>query len=109
MQHLVDDHAIGALILQRQRVHVALPQAGADARRLQLHARQPKHLRRSVDADRIGRARGEQLDHPPGAGADIDEPPERPLAKRAVDRLLDIASATWSERILSQIPAWALK
>ena len=33
----------------------------------------------------------EQLDHPAGAGADVDQPAERPLAKRAVDRALDLA------------------
>ena len=38
-----------------------------------------------------GRARPEQFDHPPGAGADVDQPPERPLAQRALDRLLDLA------------------
>ena len=37
-------------------------------------------------------ARGaEQLDHPPGAGADIDQPPDRPAAERLVDRLFDLA------------------
>ena len=62
-----------------------------DPRRLELDPRQPKHLRRPVDADRLARARAEQFDHPPGAGADVDQPPERPLAERPVDRPLDLA------------------
>ena len=37
-------------------------------------------------------ARGaEQFDHPPGAGADIDQPADRLVAKRRGDRLLDLA------------------
>ena len=37
-------------------------------------------------------ARGpEQLDHPAGAGADVDQPAERTAAERAVDRPLDLA------------------
>ena len=83
--------AVGALVGERQRVHVALAQAGGDARRLELDARQAQHLRRAVDADRLARARAEQLDHPPGAGADIDQPAERPVAERPVDRPLDLA------------------
>ena len=57
----------------------------------QLDPREAQHFRRAVDADRLRRARAEQFDHPPGAGADIDQPAERPLAKRAVDRALDLA------------------
>ena len=33
MQHLVDDDAVGALVGERQRVHVALAKARLDARR----------------------------------------------------------------------------
>ena len=33
----------------------------------------------------------EQFDHPPGAGADIDQPPNRPVAEGVGDRLLDLA------------------
>ena len=62
-----------------------------DARRLQLDPGQPQHFRRAVDADRLRGARPEQLDHPAGAGADVDQPAERPVAERAVDRLLDLA------------------
>ena len=62
-----------------------------DPGRLELHPRQPQHFRRAVDADRLARTRPEQLDHPPGPGADVDQPAERALAKRAVDRALDLA------------------
>ena len=62
-----------------------------DARCFELDPGQAQHLRRAVDADRLRRARAEQLDHPSGAGADIDQPAERALAQRAVDRALDLA------------------
>ena len=52
--------------------------------------------RRSISDERsmpiaCARARAEQLDHPPGAGADIDQPAERRAAERPVDRPLDLA------------------
>ena len=62
-----------------------------NARGFELDPRQPQHLGRAVDADRLGCARAEQLDHPAGAGADVDQAAERPFAKRAVDRPLDLA------------------
>ena len=37
------------------------------------------------------RRAAEQLDHPAGAGADVDQPAERLVAERAADRLLDLA------------------
>ena len=82
---------IGALVGQRQGVHVALTEARGDARGFELDPRQAKHLRRAVDTDRLRRARAEQLDHPARAGADIDEAAERALAERAIDRALDLA------------------
>src|SRR5439155_25295475 len=40
---------------------------------------------------RLAGAGAEQLDHSPGAGADVDQTPERPLAQRAIDGALDLA------------------
>ena len=65
-----------SVVGQRQRVHVALAQARGDARAFELGAGEPKHLRRFVDADRLHGARAEQLDHPAGAGADVDQAAE---------------------------------
>ena len=48
-------------------------------------------------------ARAEQFDHPPGAGADIEQPAERPLAKRSVDRLLDLAFGDMERADLSHV------
>ena len=76
---------------ERQRIHVALAQARRDARSFQLHPRQPEHFRRAVDADRVASTRAEQLDHPAGAGADVDEAAEDAVAERPVDRPLDLA------------------
>ena len=91
MEHLVNDDRVGALVGERKRIHVALPKARRNPRRLELHACEPKHVRRAVDPDRLARARPEQLDHPAGAGADIDQAAERPVAERVVDRPLDLA------------------
>ena len=52
---------------------------------------EPQHLRRAVDADRLARARAEQLDHPSSARADVDQTSQRALAECAVDRPLDLA------------------
>ena len=70
---------------QRQRIHVALAQLDAAQARLgQLGARQPQHLRRCGRCRCALSARAaEQFDHPAGAGADIDQPPDRRVAKRA--------------------------
>ena len=62
-----------------------------DARGLELDARQAQHFRRAVDPDRLRRARAEQLDHPPGAGADVEQPAERSRAERSINRALDLA------------------
>ena len=79
MQHLVDDHAVGAVVVQRQRIHVALAQARAEQIPT---ASSLARASRSISDERSMpialSARGrEQFDHPPGAGADIDQPPDR--------------------------------
>ena len=90
MEYLVNDDRICALIPQRQCVHVPLPQACGDARRLELYASKTEHLRRPINADRLAGARTEKLDHAPGAGADIHQHAKRLLAQRGPDRPLNL-------------------
>ena len=92
MQHLVEDDAVGASIAQRQCVHVALSQAGAfDTGRLELDPGQAQHFRRAVDADGAVRLRSEQLQHPAGAGADVEQVAKRSVEQQAGDRPLNLA------------------
>ena len=99
--------AVGAAVGQRQRVHVALAQARGDARGLQLDPRQPQHLRRAVDADRLARRAGRTIRssarcrcryRPAGRAA-------RSPSARSIARSTSL-SATWSERIWSHTSAW---
>ena len=71
---------------------------------------EPEHVGRAVDADRLPRGAPEQLDHPAGAGADVDQAAER-TDRRALGRSLRSTSlsATWSERIESQTSACDVK
>ena len=92
MEHLVDDDAVGALVGERQ-ARTCRPGAGSTAMPA---ASSLTRARRSISDERsmpiaCARARAEQFDHPAGAGADVDQPAERPLAERAVDRALDLA------------------
>ena len=73
-------------------------------------AGRPDAREAGLDARRLERAVGEQFDHPPGAGADVDQPAERARgrARRSIARSTSL-SATWSERIWSHTSAWAAK
>ena len=68
-----------------------------------------QHFGRAVDADRLAGARAEQLDHPAGAGADVDQAAERRLPSAASIARSTSLSATWSERIWSHTSAWPAK
>src|SRR3546814_5861000 len=57
----------------------------------QLDPGQAQHLGRAVDAERAVGGGAEQLDHTAGAGADVDEPADRPVSESAGDRRLDLA------------------
>ena len=110
VKHLVDDDAVGALVGERQRIHVALAQARLDARGLELDPRQPQHLRRPVDADRPGwraartaRSSGRCRCRCRPGGRAADVPSALSIARSTS------LSATWSERIWSHISAWPVK
>ena len=91
MQHLVDDGRIKRRIGKRQLIHVAQPDdAVRQAGPLDVDARDGEHLARLIDAQRVGDTRPEQLEHAPGAGADIEQIARRERAdehRRAPPRL----------------------
>jgi hypothetical protein len=90
VENLVDDDAVGGFVLERERVHVALPETRGHSGGFELHSGEAEHFRRSVDADRLAGARAEQLDHPAGAGADVDQGPQAVSVQRPADGALDL-------------------
>ena len=79
MEHLVEDHGVGRA-RRRAAAHTCRPGA-ARPRRDPAWASLTRASRsisgeRSTPSDRLAR-RAEQLDHPSGAGADVDQPAER--------------------------------
>ena len=78
---------------ERQRIHVALAQLGIVEPGLgQLGAGEAEHFGAAVDAERLLGAGREQFDHPPGAGADVDQAADRRVRRaRGGDRRLDLA------------------
>ena len=45
VKHLVNDDAVGALVGEGERIHIALAKTGLDSRSFELHAGQPQHFR----------------------------------------------------------------
>ncbi len=91
MQHLVQQDRVGRGIGQRQRVKIALDQIDRTAlHMLQLGARQTQHFRAAVDGGAVVGGGAEQFDHPPGAGADIEQPAERAVVDHGGQCGLDL-------------------
>ena len=75
---------------QRQVVDVAEPDLGiADAGAVEIGAGDREHARRGVDADGAVAERRQQFEHPPGAGAEVEQAAEAAAADRLEDRRLD--------------------
>ena len=90
MQDLMNDDEVVAVALDRRRVDVALPELHvAKARLVDAAARQRQHRRALIDADGADRARSEQFQHAPGAGAQIEQAAERLFADERQKRRLD--------------------
>ncbi len=74
VQHLVDDDGVERILRQREVVDVALPHAAmAQAGAVKPRARQRQHVERHVEAETALDATAEQLQHAPGAGAEIEQ------------------------------------
>ena len=58
---------------------------------VQIGARIGQHRLVDVEAEAALEAVGKQFERPPGAGAEIEEKAERPVAQRFLHRLLDVA------------------
>ena len=91
VQHLMDDDEVEAVAHDRQVHDVAEPDARiVDRGALKIGARDGKHRRREVDAERALVAAGEKLQHAAGAGADIEHGAEGPLPGALKHRRLDL-------------------
>ena len=90
VQHLVDDDDVEGIPRQRQVVDVAL----AHAAMLEPGAVEPgagdrQHIEREIEAEAALDRGAEQLEHPPGAGAEIEQGADLGARQGAGDGLLD--------------------
>ncbi len=90
VQYLMDDDGVEAVARQREVVdvavaHAAMFQAGA----VEPLPRQRQHVEREIEAEPALDIGGEQFEHPAGAGAEIEQRPDRLVGERRADRLLD--------------------
>jgi hypothetical protein len=83
MQHLVEDHRVGDALASGSAYMSPWRSSASDAGLGELDAGEAQHLGRAVDAERALSAGGaaEQLEHPAGAGADVDQLADRPVAQ----------------------------
>ena len=91
MQDLVQHDGVGHAVGKRhvEQIAVAGLRVG-EPRALELHARIGQHVVIEIEAERAGGAGSKQLEHAPGAGAEIDEKREGTLAQRLVHGGLDL-------------------
>ncbi len=90
VQHLMDHDQIERVVRERWHVDVALAKVdAADLGALQVGARDREHRMAAVEPDCPLRLPAEQLQHPPGAGADVEERCVPRRTDRLDDRLLD--------------------
>ena len=91
VQHLMHDDGVGDAVRQAESVDIAVAHLRAREPGLrQLAAGVGEHGVAEVEADAALVAVGEQLEHAPRAGAEIDQQLERPAPQRLDDRLLDV-------------------
>ena len=87
----MDDDRVHGRGGKRQVVHVAAPDLTVgEPGRLQPRPRARQHLAAEVKAETAPDARGEDLEHPPGAGADVEEIVNRPAAEQMEERCFDL-------------------
>ena len=75
---------------QREVVDVALAHAAMlEAGAVEPCARQRQHVERQIEAEPALDIAGEQFEHAPGAGAEIEQRADRLVAERGADRVFD--------------------
>ena len=90
VQHLMDDDDVERVARQRQIVDVALPHAAMfQPGAVEPLARQRQHVERQIEPESALDIAGEQFEHSPGAGAEIEQRADRPVGKRDADRLFN--------------------
>src|ERR1700733_10940672 len=86
----MDDDDVKRVPRQRDVVDVALANAAVlDAGAVKMCAGNRQHLQRQIKADPAFEVLCEELKHPPGAGAEIEEGTDRLAAKCRRDRFFD--------------------
>ncbi len=86
----MDDDDVERVARQRQIVDVALAHAAMlQAGAVEPRARQRQHVERQIEAEAALDVAGEQFEHAPGAGAEIEQRADRPVGERRPDRLFD--------------------
>ena len=90
VQHLVNDDDVERVARQRQVVNVAMAhgamfQPGA----IEPRARERQHVERQIEPEAALDVAGEQFEHAPGAGAEIEQRADRLVAERGADRFFD--------------------
>ncbi len=87
VQHLVDDHHVEGVARQSEAVDVALAhRAVLRPCPLQIGAGDAEHVGGKIDADAALDLRREQLQYPPGAGAEIEQAADPHAVQRLADR-----------------------
>ena len=90
VQHLVDDDDVERIPRQRQVVDVALPHAAIlQAGAIEPGARQRQHVERQIEAEPALDLGREHFQHPAGAGAEIEQRPDRFVGERRADGVFD--------------------
>ncbi len=90
VQHLMDDDDVEGVARQREVVDVALAHAAMlQPGAVEPRARQRQHVERQIEAEAALDVGGEEFEHAPGAGAEIEQRPDRLVGERGADRLFD--------------------
>ena len=83
VQHLVHDHDVEGIPRQREVKNIALADAAIfDAGTVEPAARQRQHVEVEIDADAALDLGREQFQNAPGAGAEVEQRPERPVEQQ---------------------------
>ena len=85
--------------------HAAMLEAGA----IEPRARERQHVERQIEAEAALDIGGEQFEHAPGAGAEVEQRADRLSASAARIASSTAASATCSLRMRSHSAAWRRK
>ncbi len=86
----MDDDDVEGIARQSEIVDVALAHAAMlQAGAVEPRARERQHVERQIEAEAAFDIAGEQFEHAPGAGAEIEQRADRLVGERGADRIFD--------------------